>query len=96
MYFEQLGKLNVNIRVMKILHCDWKSKCWNVASVSKYAHVAIKKKTFGPRFLHVRKSVRQNLMYRFSLNDARNIIIVNNDSKLCYGVHYLLTVEEYR
>ena len=61
MYFGQLWKPNVNIRLMKILYCNWKPKFWSVASVCKHIHVAIKKKTFGLRFLFARKSVGQNL-----------------------------------
>ena len=66
---------------MKILHCNWKSKFWSVASVCKHAHLPIRKKTFGPRFLIVRKSVGRNLMYQFNLYDAGNITMVNNDRK---------------
>ena len=66
---------------MKILHCNWKSKFWSVASVCKHAHLAIRKKTFGPRFLLVRKSVGRNLMYQVNLYDAGNITMVNNDRK---------------
>ena len=62
--FGQLWKLNINIRLMQILHCNWKSKFWNVASICIHAHVAIKKKIFGPRFLLVRKSLGQNLRIR--------------------------------
>ena len=81
MYFGRLQKSNVNIRLMKILHCDWKSKFWSVASVCKHAHVAIKKNAFGPRFLLVRKSVERNLMDHFSSCDAGNTVIVNHDKK---------------
>ena len=96
MYFGQLWKPNVNIRLMKILYCNWKPKFWSVASVCKHIHVAIKKKTFGLRFLLARKSVCwAELTYHFSLCDAGNIIMVNND-KICFGVHYLLTIEEVK
>ena len=81
MYYGQLWKSNVNIQLMKTLHCNWKSKFSIVASVCKHAHLVIIKKTFGPRFLLVRKSVGWNLMYHFNLCDAGNIIMVNNDIK---------------
>ena len=79
MYYGQLCKSNVNIRFMKALHCNWKSKFWSMASVCKHVHLAFRKKTFWPRFLLVRKSAGRSLMYQFNLRG--NITMVNNDIK---------------
>ena len=81
MYYGDLYKTNVNIRLMRTLYCNWKSKFCSAASVYKHAHLAIRKKTSEPRFLFVRKSVGRYLMYQFNSCDAGNIIMVNNNRK---------------
>ena len=45
-----LDSYSVNIRLMKILHINWKQKFWIVASVYKHVHAAIKKETFDHDF----------------------------------------------
>ena len=91
-YFGQLWQSNVNNLLIRILRCNWKSKFWSVAFVYKQAHVAIKKKTFGPQFLLVHKSVGGTLIYHFSLCDAGKIIIIINDIKK-YGKVFTISLQ---
>ena len=81
MYYGDLYETNVNIRLMRTLYCNWKSKFWSAVSVYKHAHLANRKKTSGPRFLFVRKSVGWYLMYQFNSCDAGNRTMVTNDRK---------------